>query len=53
MTDELFVKEVDCPKLATTECRQLVPLARQASRTNGSPVVLSDDELIGILEAAL
>lgn len=39
--------------LSAIDCPPLVPLARQASSTKGNPVVLSDDELLGILEAAL
>lgn len=39
--------------LSATDCRKLVPLARQASSTKGNPVILSDEELLGILEAAL
>lgn len=39
--------------LAAADCRRLVPLTRQASSTRGNPVVLSDEELLRILQAAL
>ncbi|MHC5542610.1 iron-containing alcohol dehydrogenase, partial [Singulisphaera rosea] len=39
--------------LSLDDCRRLVPLARVASSMKGNPVTLSDEELLGILEAAL
>jgi alcohol dehydrogenase class IV len=38
--------------LSPADCRRLIPLAQRASSTKGNPVVLSDQELLGILEAA-
>ncbi len=39
--------------LSIADCGRLVPLARRASSMKGNPVTLSDEELRGILEAAL
>jgi alcohol dehydrogenase class IV len=39
--------------LTSAECRQLIPLAKQASSMQGNPVMLSDQELLEILEAAI
>jgi alcohol dehydrogenase class IV len=39
--------------LSAAECGRLVPLARRASSMRGNPVELSDEELRGILEAAI
>jgi alcohol dehydrogenase class IV len=39
--------------LSTNDCGRLIPLTRRASSMQGNPVMLSDEELRGILEAAL
>jgi alcohol dehydrogenase class IV len=39
--------------LTITDCSRLVPLAQRASSMQGNPVTLSEEELGGILEAAL
>jgi alcohol dehydrogenase class IV len=39
--------------LSIADCERLLPLARRASSMKGNPVTLSDEELRGILEAAL
>jgi alcohol dehydrogenase class IV len=39
--------------LSAADCDRLVPLARRASSMRGNPVELSDEELRGVLEAAL
>jgi alcohol dehydrogenase class IV len=39
--------------LSVTDCGRLIPLAQRASSMQGNPVKLSEEELRGILEAAL
>ena len=39
--------------LSVGDCGRLIPLARRASSMRGNPVELSDEELRGVLEAAL
>jgi alcohol dehydrogenase class IV len=39
--------------LSLADCDRLLPLVRGASSTKGNPVTLSDEELRGIIEAAL
>ena len=39
--------------LSVGDCGRLLPLARRASSMRGNPVELSDEELRGVLEAAL
>jgi alcohol dehydrogenase class IV len=39
--------------LTVADCDRLIPLARRASSMRGNPVALSDEELRGILEAAI
>jgi alcohol dehydrogenase class IV len=39
--------------LSVADCSRLIPLARRASSMRGNPVTLSDEELRGVLEAAL
>ena len=39
--------------LSVGDCDRLIPLARRASSMRGNPVELSDEELRGVLEAAL
>lgn len=39
--------------LSRTDCGRLIPLAQRASSMQGNPVKLSEEELRGILEAAL
>ena len=39
--------------LSTADCGRLIPLAQRASSMQGNPVKLSDQELGGVLEAAL
>lgn len=50
---ELKIPTLSDAGLSAADCGRIVPLARRASSMRGNPVELSDDELRGILEAAL
>jgi alcohol dehydrogenase class IV len=50
---EMEIPPLRVAGLSIADCDQLIPLARRASSMRGNPMELSDEELRGILEAAL
>jgi alcohol dehydrogenase class IV len=50
---EMKIPPLRVAGLSLTDCGQFIPLTQRASSTQGNPVKLSDEELRGILEAAL
>jgi alcohol dehydrogenase class IV len=50
---EMKIPPLRAAGLSRTDCDRLIPPTQRASSTQGNPVKLSDDELRGILEAAL
>jgi alcohol dehydrogenase class IV len=50
---EMKIPPLRMAGLSITDCGRLIPLAQHASSMQGNPVKLSDEELRGVLEAAL
>jgi alcohol dehydrogenase class IV len=50
---ELKIPTLQEAGLSVADCDRLIPMARRASSMRGNPVELSEEELRGILEAAL
>jgi alcohol dehydrogenase class IV len=53
LCDALQIPPLREAGLTAADCGGLVPLARRASSMRGNPVELSDEELCGVLEAAI
>jgi alcohol dehydrogenase class IV len=53
LCDEMGIPPLREAGLGVADCDRLIPLARRASSMRGNPVELSDEELRGVLEAAI
>jgi alcohol dehydrogenase class IV len=50
---ELKIPPLQVAGLTVAECSRIIPTAQRASSTQGNPVKLSDEELLGVLENAI
>jgi alcohol dehydrogenase class IV len=53
LCDELRISPLRAPGPTVADRARIIPLVRRASSMRGNPVTLSDEELVGILEAAI